>query len=238
MPPVKRSVAGIAIEGERLFIARRKPGGDLGEKWEFPGGKAEAGESDEEALQREYLEEFGVPVRPGPCLGSASFEHRGQTFSLNAYRVYFETPFPENLSLAEHTQWQWALLGEIEGLDFAGSDRALFPGLKAYLDQQSHIQQQQAHAGLVLSGGIRAGTSPRPRIGSALRAGNIAEGGFQGKGKMGVYRERQPAPGFKKQAPLGKIPELNSVWQILPGVQMIVQSVAENEGADLEKQLK
>ncbi|MDR2110325.1 MAG: NUDIX domain-containing protein, partial [Spirochaetaceae bacterium] len=50
----RRSVAGIAVEGGRFFIAQRIPGGDLGGKWEFPGGKVEEGETDAEALIREY----------------------------------------------------------------------------------------------------------------------------------------------------------------------------------------
>jgi 8-oxo-dGTP diphosphatase len=125
------SVAGIAIEGRKFFIARRKTGGDLGGKWEFPGGKAEAGETDEDALIREFQEEFGVPVQPGEFLGAAVFEHRGKTRSLHAYRIFFTA---RNFTLAEHTEWRWADMGEIETLDFAGSDRLLFPGLKAHLE--------------------------------------------------------------------------------------------------------
>ncbi|GHT92403.1 DNA mismatch repair protein MutT [Spirochaetia bacterium] len=127
MEGAKVSVAGIAIEGGKLFIARRKAGGDLGGKWEFPGGKAEEGESDEGALVREYDEEFSVPVKVGPFLGSASFEHRGLVRTLNAYRIQFaDTGF----KLAEHTEWRWASIEEIEALDFAPSDRKLLSVLK------------------------------------------------------------------------------------------------------------
>ncbi|MDR3160826.1 MAG: (deoxy)nucleoside triphosphate pyrophosphohydrolase [Spirochaetaceae bacterium] len=121
------SVAGIACEQGKFFIARRIPGGDLGEKWEFPGGKVEPGESDGEALIREYEEEFGVPVEIGALLGTVSFEHHGCTRTLNAYRVYFSR---RDFTLKEHTEWRWADVGEIETLDFADSDRKLLPGLK------------------------------------------------------------------------------------------------------------
>jgi 8-oxo-dGTP diphosphatase len=125
------SVAGIAVQGNRLFIARRLPGGDLGGKWEFPGGKVEKGESCEEALVREFQEEFGVMVTAGPRLASSSFEHRGVIRELRAYLIIFKNL---NFVLREHGAWKWADFAEIEKLDFAGSDRKLFPALKVYLE--------------------------------------------------------------------------------------------------------
>jgi 8-oxo-dGTP diphosphatase len=127
---VRRSVAGIAAEGGKFFIARRLPGGDLGGKWEFPGGKVEAGESDEDALIREYDEEFGVSIKPGAFVGTVSFDHRGVTHSLNAYRIYFTG---RDFILREHSEWRWASLEEMEKSDFADSDRKLFFCLKSYL---------------------------------------------------------------------------------------------------------
>jgi 8-oxo-dGTP diphosphatase len=99
----------------------------MGEKWEFPGGKAEEGESDGEALVREYAEEFAVPIRVGEFLGTVSFVHQGQRRILNAYRIDFlKTCF----SLNEHSEWRWARAEEIETLDFVDSDRRLFGVLK------------------------------------------------------------------------------------------------------------
>ncbi|MDR0387642.1 MAG: (deoxy)nucleoside triphosphate pyrophosphohydrolase [Treponema sp.] len=124
------SVAGIAVEDGKVFVARRIPGGDLGGKWEFPGGKVEPGESGEEALVREFREEFAVTVRIGPLVASASFEHRGTSRVLRAYRVYLES---RDFTLSEHTEWAWVSPESIAGLDFAGSDRKLLPELEKYL---------------------------------------------------------------------------------------------------------
>jgi 8-oxo-dGTP diphosphatase len=99
----------------------------MGEKWEFPGGKAEEGESDADALIREYAEEFSVPVRVGKFLGTASFIHKGRQRILNAYSISF---LKTNFSLNEHTEWRWATFEEMEGLDFVDSDRKLFGFLK------------------------------------------------------------------------------------------------------------
>jgi 8-oxo-dGTP diphosphatase len=124
---VRHSVAGIAVENGRVFIARRKAGGDMGGKWEFPGGKVEEGESDADALQREFLEELGVAVTVGPLLASGEFSHNGQQFALNGYRVFFAS---DNLRVTEHDECRWAALEELETLDFTDSDRLLFPPLQ------------------------------------------------------------------------------------------------------------
>jgi 8-oxo-dGTP diphosphatase len=121
------SVAGIAMEGGRLFIARRKQGGDLGGKWEFPGGKVEPGERDEETLVREYEEELALPIEVGPFLSSVSFTHRGKEYVLHAYRITFRKKV---FTLRMHSEWKWASLEEMEQMDFADSDRKLFPAIR------------------------------------------------------------------------------------------------------------
>jgi 8-oxo-dGTP diphosphatase len=147
MSLLNRSVAGIAVKGNpcpaaqvRLFVAKRRAGGDLGGKWEFPGGKVEPGESDEDALRREYLEEFGLAVQTGEALANSEFAHNEKIYTLAAWRVYFDEAALDRITLAEHTQWQWASLADIEKLDFAGSDRALFPALYSYFEKQTRIQ--------------------------------------------------------------------------------------------------
>jgi 8-oxo-dGTP diphosphatase len=99
----------------------------MGRRWEFPGGKVDKDESDQEALAREYLEEFGIAITVGDFLGSAAFEHRGIERQVRAYRVFFST---EGIALMAHSQWRWASLEEIEELDFVDSDRKLLPALK------------------------------------------------------------------------------------------------------------
>jgi 8-oxo-dGTP diphosphatase len=133
---VKHSVAGIALAPGGIFIARRKTGGGLGGKWEFPGGKVEEGEGDADALRREYREELGIAVEVGSLLASAEFTHSGYTFALNAYRIVFSSL---DFRMAEHTEWRWASLAEIELLDFAGSDRLLLPALQAHFNAHGSI---------------------------------------------------------------------------------------------------
>lgn len=118
-----RSVAAIAVRESRVLVARRKPGGDLGLKWEFPGGKVEEGEDDRAALVREFDEEFGAPVQPLRALGESSFTHHGRQRELCAWTVHLD---PEtNLDLREHLEVRWVGTDELRSLDLAGSDRLL-----------------------------------------------------------------------------------------------------------------
>ncbi|MDR0403991.1 MAG: NUDIX domain-containing protein, partial [Treponema sp.] len=123
----RESVAGVAVKGNRLFVARRRPGGGLGGKWEFPGGKVRPGESRAGALRREYLEELSVPVEVGEQIGEARFTHGRTRFFLSALRV---TLRGEDFSFKEHSEYRWVTLAELETLDFADSDRLIFPAIK------------------------------------------------------------------------------------------------------------
>jgi 8-oxo-dGTP diphosphatase len=131
---MKRSVAAIAVHEGSLFIAKRVPGGDMGGKWEFPGGKVEEGEDVKEALSREMEEEFGVSVTVGRKIAGGSFVHNGIEHALDAYLVFMPG---DQFSLTEHTGWRWARLDEIEALfakgEFTPSDYALLPQIRKFL---------------------------------------------------------------------------------------------------------
>ena len=56
-----RVVAAVIEKDGKIFAARRNSG-ILAGYWEFPGGKVEDGENDENALARELLEEFSIEL--------------------------------------------------------------------------------------------------------------------------------------------------------------------------------
>lgn len=62
----KLVVAGLVVGGDgRVLVTRRRDDQPLGGKWEFPGGKLEAGESPTDGLARELREELGAAVEIG-----------------------------------------------------------------------------------------------------------------------------------------------------------------------------
>jgi 8-oxo-dGTP diphosphatase len=117
------------------MVARRMPGGELGGLWEFPGGKLEAGESDEDALVREFEEEFGASLEPRSLIGETSFMHHGRNRALAAWVCRVDRN--SELRLCEHIESRWLSLGEIELLELVDSDRKLLPFIRAWLKAAS-----------------------------------------------------------------------------------------------------
>lgn len=122
------SIACIAYKNGKIFIAKRQNIGDMGGRWEFPGGKIEEGEDLNTAIVREMQEEFGVTVEVGEKITSGEFEHKGKKCTLDAFFVTFphdgiEKPF----ILTEHTEYKWVIPSEIPSLNFVDSDLMIYP---------------------------------------------------------------------------------------------------------------
>ena len=120
---MERSVAGIILHEGKAFVAKRGSSGSFSGCWEFPGGKVEPGESDQEALVREFDEEFGISVGARRLLGEAKFPHRGTDRILAAWLIEL-APFHKP-KLLEHDAITWASAAELESMRLVDSDRKL-----------------------------------------------------------------------------------------------------------------
>ena len=112
--------AAVIQENGRVLIGRRKPGRHMGGKWEFPGGKIEPGETPQESLARELLEELGIKARIGEFLCNAFYEGDGVSLELLVYRVERVEGEP---TLIEHQELCWVRPDELSVFDLADSDR-------------------------------------------------------------------------------------------------------------------
>jgi mutator protein MutT len=82
------TVTAAIIERDGTYLlAKRKPGGPRGGRWEFPGGKLEPGETDEQALTRELHEELGVGCTVGRPEPSVIYDYPDIAVELRPYRV-------------------------------------------------------------------------------------------------------------------------------------------------------
>ena len=72
-------VAAVIERGEDVLICQRRPNERHALKWEFPGGKVEAGETLEDALRRELVEELGIEAVIGPEIKRYPFSYNGRS---------------------------------------------------------------------------------------------------------------------------------------------------------------
>lgn len=132
---MSRSVACIIYKNGRILIAKRIEKGDMGGRWEFPGGKIDGNEDTDTAIEREMSEEFGVRAYAGKKICEAEFVHKEKKCSVAAYLVTLEHDGIEiPFTLSEHTSYEWVDLNEILNRPFVDSDMQLYPQVKKYLE--------------------------------------------------------------------------------------------------------
>jgi 8-oxo-dGTP diphosphatase len=113
-------VACAIIERDGLVLsALRSASMNLPLKWEFPGGKIEAGEGREECLRRELVEEMGVEIEVGRALAPAT--HHYPTFTVTLY-PYVCSILSGEITLYEHSAISWLPASRMHELDWADAD--------------------------------------------------------------------------------------------------------------------
>lgn len=119
--------AGIIRRDDRILICQRPDGKSLAGKWEFPGGKLEAGETPEECLVRELREELGFEARVEGIV-DARAEYEAGDFLILYYNVAVVSGEPSPL---EHAQIKFVPPCELAEYDFPGTDAAVAEKLAA-----------------------------------------------------------------------------------------------------------
>ncbi len=132
---MSKSVACIIYNEGKILIAHRNPVGDMGGRWEFPGGKVDAGEDDAKTIVREMREEFSVEAFPGERITECTFFHKEKECFLTAYLVRvahdgLKTPYV----LTEHSEYKWVLPSEIPIDNFVDSDLKIYPAVVKFLE--------------------------------------------------------------------------------------------------------
>src|SRR5688572_31392007 len=91
----KRKIRVVAAQIEkdgRYLITQRKPSSSLPLLWEFPGGRVEDTETDQEALKRELREEMEVEVEVGPASVAVTHEYSAYVIDFRVYRCKLVSP--------------------------------------------------------------------------------------------------------------------------------------------------
>ncbi|WP_395344735.1 8-oxo-dGTP diphosphatase MutT [Ningiella sp. W23] len=98
-----------------FFVCKRHADQHQGNKWEFPGGKVDAGESPEQALSRELKEEIDIKVHRAEALTHIDFSYPEKSVSLHVYLV---SEFDGTAKGAEGQIGKWISADALSSLSF------------------------------------------------------------------------------------------------------------------------
>ena len=120
-------VGAIIKDGDKYLIGQRPAQKSQGGLWEFMGGKIEPGETPEEALKRECLEELALEIENERIIDSVVHEYPEKTIRLTLIECN-----PKNGSVPqalEHQEIRWVTVDQMGMLEFAPADQELIDKL-------------------------------------------------------------------------------------------------------------
>jgi 8-oxo-dGTP diphosphatase len=117
-----RVVAAVIARDDRYLITQRRASAVLPLLWEFPGGKVEEGEGDEEALRREVRGRVDVDIEVGACIARRTHDYDGYSVDLALYQATLaEGAEPRPVRVAD---CRWVRSREFEAYPFPAADQA------------------------------------------------------------------------------------------------------------------
>ncbi len=115
-------VAAIVYFQNEIFCVQRPKNklSYISEKFEFPGGKIEKGESKIEALRRELIEELNfTPTKIDELFLTVVYEYPDFELTMHSFKCYSET---KDIQLNEHISSEWLTIKNLDKLDWAEAD--------------------------------------------------------------------------------------------------------------------
>ena len=126
--PVIRVVAAAVYDRDgRVLIAQRPPGKHMAGRWEFPGGKIAAGETEAEALARELQEELGIQVGSAQPLMRLAHDYDDRHVELSMWVVATYTGEPQSL---DGQRLKWVIASRLADEDILEADRPFVAALR------------------------------------------------------------------------------------------------------------
>ena len=120
--PHIRVVAAVIERDGRYLITQRRSSAVLAGLWEFPGGKVEAGETDEAALKREVRERVGVDIEVKQPMARRTHKYDGYSVELTLYQALIAPGHePQPVRVAN---FLWAASADFDQYPFPPADQA------------------------------------------------------------------------------------------------------------------
>lgn len=123
---MRQVTAAVIIEDGLLFLARRGPTEKLPGLWELPGGKLEPGETPQQCLERELLEELAMASEAGIILARTNHVYEHGNFEMLALSVTRLSGYKPTV----HDLVRWVPRDDLHTLDIAPADIVLIAELQ------------------------------------------------------------------------------------------------------------
>lgn len=115
-------IKAVKENGEPIIFATQRGYGELKGGWEFPGGKIEEGETPQEALKREIMEELDTEIAVGELIDTIEYDY--PTFHLSMDCFWCEV-VKGNLVLKEAEDARWLKKEQLREVEWLPADVAL-----------------------------------------------------------------------------------------------------------------
>ncbi len=119
--PRIRVVAAEVERDGRYLITQRRPEARFPLLWEFPSGRVEPGETDEQALAREFEERLGAKVSVREEVLEIEREYDKYVIDFHVYRCVL---LSERLSPVRVNDFRWVTVAELADYEFPPADQA------------------------------------------------------------------------------------------------------------------
>ena len=123
-------IKAINENGEPIIFATQRGYGEFKGGWEFPGGKIEAGETSQEALKREIMEELDTEIAVGELIETIEYDY--PTFHLSMDCFWCEI-VKGDLVLKEHEAAKWLKKEQLDDVEWLPADVTVIETIKMEL---------------------------------------------------------------------------------------------------------
>ena len=123
-------IKAINANGEPIIFATQRGYGDFKDGWEFPGGKIEEGETPQEALKREIMEELDTEISVGELINTVEYDY--PTFHLSMDCFWCEV-VKGDLVLKEHEAAKWVTKEQLNSVAWLPADIKLVENISTKL---------------------------------------------------------------------------------------------------------
>lgn len=120
-------VAAAVIEADGKVFATQRGYGDLKGGWEFPGGKIEAGETPQQALKREVVEELDTEISVGDLIDTIEYEYPTFHLSMDCFWCKIVSG---DLILKEHEAAKWLSKDQLDSVEWLPADITLIDQIR------------------------------------------------------------------------------------------------------------